>query len=313
MQEGAGGRIATGAGSRLSLFAGEKLSLGGGVWGGVAVCWRKHRGRIATGAGLPHAWGMTSFTPDMIAALIALTGMEIVLGIDNVVFIAVLISRLPEAQQRIARGFGLLLALALRLAMLGLVMALVAETAPVIRPLGWPLSWRDIILIGGGVFLIVKATHEMHIEAEGGAHLEDRPVSPSRLTSAIVQIALINLVFSIDSTVTAIGMSRSYPLMVAAIIIAMLVMYVAAGTVSRFLRRHPAAKMLALAFLMLIGVALLAEGLGTPFERPVIYAAMLLAAAVSLLSMGGARRRRLRQLQATRLASKAARSASARS
>lgn len=252
-------------------------------------------------------------TPEALIALAALTGIEIVLGIDNVVFIAVVIAGLDAKQQRTARAIGLLTALALRVLMLSALISLLALTQPALVLFGHAYSWRDVILLAGGGFLIIKATHELYTELEGGSHLEDRPVATTGLFSAVVQIAVLNLVFSIDSTITAIGMARNFTLMVLAIVIAMIVMYVAAGAVSSFIRRHPATKILALAFLLIVGIALVAEGMGRPFERSVLYAAMGLSTIVAVLAMGGARRRRLRQAQAERVAARTDRSANASS
>lgn len=228
------------------------------------------------------------FSAEGLAALVALTAMEIMLGIDNVVFIAVLVSRLPLAQRAKARRIGLILALILRVAMLALLTTLLTLTQPLFTAFGHAFSWRDLILLGGGVFLIVKATHELLIEVEGGAHLPDPPISPGRLHSAILQIAVINLVFSIDSTVTAIGMARDFSIMAIAVAMSMLVMYLAAGWVSAFIHRHPGTKILALSFLLLVGVALTAEGIGKPIDRSVIYVAMAFTFLVAALSIRGA-------------------------
>lgn len=231
-------------------------------------------------------------SPEGLAALLALTAMEIVLGVDNVVFISVLVSRLPKDRQEQARRFGLMLALVLRVLMLLAVTTLLALTQPLVTIAGFALSWRDIILIGGGLFLVVKATHEMHVEAEGGAHLGDVPVKPTHVVAAVLQIGVINLVFSIDSTMTAIGMARDVTTMVVAVVVSMVAMYYAAGFVSSFLRRHPAAKQLALAFLMLIGVVLVSEGVHQPIDRRILYAAIAFTILVEFLAMAGARRRR---------------------
>lgn len=230
--------------------------------------------------------------PEGLLALAALTVIETVLGIDNVVFIAVLIARLPESSRLMARRLGLLLALGLRILMLFGVTTLLALSVPVFTGFGLSLSWRDIILIGGGVFLVVKATHEMFVASEGGEHLAEVPGTPTGLAGAIAQIAVINLVFSVDSTITAVGMSRNFTIMAIAICISMAVMYFAAGWVSAFINRHPAAKMLALAFLLLIGVVLIAEGAHNPFDQRILYASMAFSCAVAWMAMRGARYRR---------------------
>lgn len=242
------------------------------------------------------------FTAEGLAALTALTAMEIVLGVDNIVFIAVLVSRLPREQQDRTRRIGLILALVLRLMMLAAITTLLTLRTPSFTVLNHVISWRDIILVAGGIFLIVKATHEMHVEAEGGAHLVEVPSKPSHIASAIIQIGVINLVFSIDSTVTAIGMARDFSVMAFAIILSMIVMYVAAGWVSAFVHRHPAAKQLALAFLLLIGVALVAEGVHQPISREIIYIAMAFTVLVEAISMSSGRRRRRQRIRVARKA-----------
>lgn len=235
------------------------------------------------------------FSVEGMAALAALTAMEIVLGIDNVVFLAVLVSRLSPEQGEFVRRLGLMLALCMRIVLIFALTTLLTLTEPVFSVFGYAVSWRDILLIAGGIFLIVKATHEMHIEAEGAGHLDDARAKPGSLAGAIFQIIVIDLVFSIDSTVTAIGMARDPSLMAIAITVAMVVMYLAAGVVAAFVRRHPSTKFLALAFLILIGVALVAEGVHEPIDRRIIYIAMAFTVLVEALNMRAARRRRLRQ------------------
>jgi predicted tellurium resistance membrane protein TerC len=232
------------------------------------------------------------------AALLTLTAMEVVLGIDNVVFISVLVSRLPAEQAKRARAIGLALALVFRIMLLSLLAWIIGLTQPVLTVASLALSWRDIILLAGGGFLIFKATHEIHAGIEGD-HDEPGEGSgkPRAFMTAIGQIALIDLVFSIDSIVTAIGMADNLTIMVAAVVISMVVMYVASGPVSAFIAAHPTTKMLALSFLILIGVSLCAEATGFHFPRGYIYAAMAFAAVVEAINIlaskrSGARKRR---------------------
>jgi predicted tellurium resistance membrane protein TerC len=230
-------------------------------------------------------------SPEAWTALAALTAMEIVLGIDNVVFISVLVSRLPPEQGERARRLGILLALGFRLALLFTLTAILKLTQPVIFAFGASVSWRDIILLVGGLFLIVKATHEMHLEMEGGEHLTGGGRKPRSFLAAMVQIAVIDLVFSVDSILTAIGMSRDLPVMVIAVLISMVVMYVSAGPVASFIRRHPTTKMLALAFLLLIGVMLVMEAFHRDIDRTLIYAAMAFAVFVEVINLRAAKGR----------------------
>src|SRR6185369_8780408 len=194
------------------------------------------------------------------AALLTLTALEIVLGIDNVIFLSVVVSRIPPAQAKRARQIGLLLALVFRIILLSLLVWLIGLTEPVLTVKSVGLSWRDIILIGGGLFLIAKATHEIHSEVE--ARESETAVSSTKEAFAwiVLQLVAVDLVFSLDSIITAIGMAEDLEVMIAAVVIAMIVMYLAAGPVGAFIAKHPTTKMLALAFLVLIGVALAADG-----------------------------------------------------
>jgi len=230
--------------------------------------------------------------PQAWAALVALSALEIVLGIDNVVFISILVMRLDPARRRRARQIGLLLAVVLRIAFLFGLTSLVALTAPIFTVMGQPISWRDMVLIGGGLFLIGKATHEMHAEVEGGG--EPEPAiggDAAAFWVTIGQLIFIDLVFSIDSIVTAIGMAQDIRIMIAAVLIAVAIMYVASGPVSSFIAAHPTTKMLALAFLVLIGVALVADGFDFHVPRGYIYFAMAFAGAVEAINVAAQRRR----------------------
>jgi Membrane protein TerC, possibly involved in tellurium resistance len=226
------------------------------------------------------------------AALVTLSAMEIVLGIDNVVFISVLVSKLPREQAERARRIGLLLALVFRVVLLFALTAIMRLTEPVFTILGNGFSWRDIILIAGGAFLIAKATHEIHAEMEGPGESERRGAAPGAFTAAVAQITVIDLVFSVDSIVTAIGMAQDVSIMIIAVVIAMAVMYAASGPVSRFIAHHPTTKMLALSFLILIGVSLVAEGGEIHIPRGYIYSAMAFAAAVEAINVMAGRKRR---------------------
>jgi predicted tellurium resistance membrane protein TerC len=232
--------------------------------------------------------------PQAWAALLTLSVLEIVLGIDNVIFISVLVSRLPAEQARRARQIGLSLALLFRIALLGALTWLMELTEPIVTVFGIAISWRDIILIGGGLFLIAKATHEIHAEVE--ARDEDGAEAPARASFlwVVSQLILIDLVFSLDSIITAIGMAQDIEIMIAAVVIAIVVMYVASAPLSRFIAGNPTTKMLALAFLMLIGVALIADGFDVHVPRGYIYSAMAFAALVEVFNVLARRNRRRR-------------------
>jgi predicted tellurium resistance membrane protein TerC len=234
------------------------------------------------------------YDPQAWAALITLTVLEVVLGIDNVIFISVLVSRCPEEKAKRARQIGLSLALVFRLILLGTLTWLMRLTAPLFTVLGTSISWRDIILIGGGLFLIAKATHEIHAEVE--ARDEAGLAAPARTSFfwIVTQLILIDLVFSLDSIITAIGMANDIEIMVAAVVIAIIVMYLASGPLSHFIAENPTTKMLALAFLMLIGVALIADGFDVHIPRGYIYSAMAFAALVEMFNVLARRNRRKR-------------------
>ncbi len=224
--------------------------------------------------------------------------MEIVLGIDNVVFISLLVSRLPADKRLTARRIGLSLALLFRIAMLGGIAFIIHLTRPIFSVAGYDFSWRDLILIAGGLFLLVKGTREIHQdiegeEDEGGAN----PVADT-MVSAILQIAVIDLVFSIDSIITAVGMAEHLEVMIAAVAVAILVMYFASEPVAKFIERHPTTKMLALSFLLLIGAALIADGMHFHIPRQYIYFAMAFAAGVEVVNVLASRKRRAARAKA---------------
>ncbi|ANW02104.1 TerC family protein [Bradyrhizobium icense] len=231
-------------------------------------------------------------SPEAWAALLTLTALEIVLGIDNVIFISVIVSRIPPVQAKRARQIGLLLALVFRIVLLTLLVWLIGLTEPVITVKNVELSWRDIILIAGGAFLIAKATHEIHGEVEASDGEPNAEPRASAFFWVILQIIVIDIVFSLDSIITAIGMAQDLEIMVTAVVIACVVMYVSSGPVARFVANHPTTKMLALAFLVLIGVALVADGFKFHIPRGYIYFAMLFSAAVELFNVLARRNRR---------------------
>ncbi len=229
------------------------------------------------------------------AALVTLTVLEIVLGIDNLVFISVLTAPLPAAQATRARAIGLSLAFLFRVLLLAFLSMLIGLRQPVITIVGYAFSWRDLILISGGLFLIAKATHEIHGEVDAAEDKEGDAGAPARAFIAVVlQLVVIDIVFSVDSIVTAIGLAEDLEVMIAAVFIAMIIMYVAARPVGQFIAAHPTTKMLALAFLVLIGVALLADGFHLHIPRGYIYFAMAFAAAVELFNVLARRNRRKR-------------------
>lgn len=230
-------------------------------------------------------------SPEAWAALLTLTALEIVLGIDNVIFLSVIVSRIPPKQAKRARQIGLALAVIFRIALLTVLVWLIGLTEPVLTVQDFAFSWRDIILVGGGLFLIAKATHEIHGEVEAREHEEREAPKPRAFFWVIAQIIIIDLVFSLDSIITAIGMAKDLEIMIAAVIIACFVMYLASGPVSRFVSKHPTTKMLALAFLVLIGVALVADGFHFHIPRAYIYFAMAFSAAVEMFNVLARRNR----------------------
>ncbi|ACG71298.1 Integral membrane protein TerC [Anaeromyxobacter sp. K] len=218
-------------------------------------------------------------------SLVTLSAMEIVLGIDNVVFLTILAGRLPQEQQGRARKLGLSFALLTRLGLLFAISWVMGLTRPLFSVLGREVSGRDLILLGGGLFLIAKATHEIHDKLEV-EHAEERKAGGgAAFWAVIVQIALLDIVFSLDSVITAVGMAKHLPVMVAAMVLAVGVMLVFADAIGGFVERHPTIKMLALSFLILIGVMLVAEGLGKHIEKGYVYFAMAFSLGVELLNM----------------------------
>ncbi|MCE9614573.1 MAG: TerC family protein [Lentisphaerae bacterium] len=228
---------------------------------------------------------MHLLTLENLVALLTLTGMEIVLGIDNIVFLAILTGRLEETKRARARLIGLSLALGLRIALLLTIQWIMGLTEPLFAVLKHDVTGRDVILLLGGLFLVAKATHEIHERVEGAGVHAPPATGRSAFAATIVQIALIDLVFSLDSVITAVGMAKEIAVMIAAVIIAVVIMMLFAGAVSTFVERHPTIKMLALAFLMLIGVMLVAEGAGKHIERGYVYFAMAFSLGVEMLNI----------------------------
>ena len=230
--------------------------------------------------------------PNAWAALLTLTALEIVLGIDNLVFIAILTSPLGRGEARKARAVGLSLAFVFRVLLLASLSWIMGLTSPVIELKGFALSWRDIILVGGGLFLIAKATREIHGEVDGDESHAKKSGRKRALWAVVAQLTVIDLVFSLDSIITAVGLADELEIMVAAVVIAMIVMFAAARPVGGFIEQHPTTKMLALAFLLMIGLALMADGFHFHIPRGYIYSAMAFAALVEVLNVLAQRRRR---------------------
>lgn len=223
-------------------------------------------------------------SPEAWIALLTLTVLEIVLGIDNVVFISILAGKLPEEQQAKARRLGLGLAMFMRIGLLFSLSLIIQLTAPWFTVLGEEISGRDLVLIVGGLFLLAKSTHEIHDRLEGEEGESSVRVKPS-LTSVLVQIMLLDIVFSLDSVITAVGMAEDLGVMIAAVVIAVGFMMIFSGPVSAFVDRHPTVKMLALSFLLLIGLALVADGLNQHIPKGYIYFAMAFSVGVELLNL----------------------------
>lgn len=232
------------------------------------------------------------------AAIAALITMEIVLGIDNLIFISILTNKLPEEFRARARRIGIGLALGMRLVLLGLIAFIVTLTQPLFEAFGHGFSWRDLILIAGGLFLVWKATTEIHhnVDSSNTDDIFDTLKSGLGFSAAIVQIILLDLVFSIDSIITAVGMTDHVPIMFVAVIIAVAVMLTAAGPLSRFIERNPTVVMLALAFLFMIGMTLIAEGFGTHVPKGYIYAAMAFSVMVEGLNIWARHTRQKREI-----------------
>jgi len=237
----------------------------------------------------PHAW----------VALATLTALEVVLGIDNIIFISILVGRLPAEQRDLARRLGLGLAMVSRLALLFTLSWIMQLTEPLFSVLDKAISGRDLILLGGGLFLIWKATHEVHGALEGSeaGHSDAGQAARAGFAAILIQIAIIDVVFSLDSVITAVGLVDQISVMVTAIVITVALMMVAAKPIGDFVDRHPTVKMLALSFLILIGMALVAEGAGFHIPKGYIYFAMAFSVVVEMLNIRVRTRRKALQLR----------------
>jgi predicted tellurium resistance membrane protein TerC len=222
--------------------------------------------------------------PEAWIALATLTSLEIVLGIDNIIFITIIVGRMPAEQQGPGRILGLGLAMLTRIALLLSITWVMGLTSALFSIYGHAVTGRDIILLGGGLFLLAKSTHEIHQSLEGG-DLEAKERSTSGFIATLIQIALIDIVFSLDSVITAVGLAKDIPVMILSIMIAVIIMMIASKSIGDFVERHPTIKMLALSFLILVGVTLLAEGAGVEFPRGYIYFAMAFSVCVEMLNL----------------------------
>lgn len=229
-------------------------------------------------------------------ALLTLIVMEVVLGIDNLIFIAILTNKLPEEQREMARRIGISAALILRIALLGTIAVIVKMTEPVFSLLGQAFSWRDLILIAGGLFLVWKATKEIHhhVDPDPEPDIFDSRTAKLGFAAAIGQILMLDLVFSVDSIITAVGMTPHVPIMVIAVIVTVMLMLVAATPLANFVNSNPTVVMLALGFLIMIGMILIAEGFGVHVPKGYVYAAMAFSAFVEALNMLSRRARKSR-------------------
>jgi len=228
--------------------------------------------------------------PQIWASLLALTALEIVLGIDNVIFVSIVSADLPGAQAARARRLGLSAALIMRIGLLAGIAWIAGLKAPIAEIFGFALSWRDALMLSGGMFLLWKSTKEIHNAVEG-EDLQRRAGGAESFASVVAQIMVLDLVFSIDSVITAVGMARHLPVMIAAVVIAMAIMLFASGPVSAFIERHPTTKMLALNFLLLVGAALIADGMHFHIPRGYLYFAIAFSAGVEALNLIASRRR----------------------
>ncbi|NTU68738.1 MAG: TerC family protein [Chlorobiaceae bacterium] len=223
-------------------------------------------------------------SPEAWIALLTLTALEIVLGIDNIIFISIIVGRLPESQRGKGRILGLGLAMLTRIMLLLSITWVMGLTADLFTVLRHPVSGRDLILLGGGLFLLAKSTGEIHESLEGG-ELDEKNGAASGFVSTLIQIAIIDIVFSLDSVITAVGLANDIPVMILSIMIAVGIMMVSSKSIGDFVDRHPTVKMLALSFLILVGVTLIAEGAGFEFPKGYIYFAMAFSVCVEMLNL----------------------------
>ncbi len=239
-------------------------------------------------------------TPESLVALMTLTILEIVLGIDNVIFISILVQRLPAERRDQARLIGLGLAMGMRILLLLTISWIIGLTAPALTLAGNEFSWRDLILIGGGLFLLWKATTEIHESLEGEeGHAAEAGGKVASFGAVLIQIVLLDIVFSLDSVLTAVGLVDEVAIMITAVVISVGVMLVASGPLSKFVHAHPTVKVLALSFLLLIGVTLVADGFGFHIDKAYIYAAMGFSVFVEALNLRRSRNRKAIELRPT--------------
>ncbi|MEQ8369913.1 MAG: TerC family protein [Alphaproteobacteria bacterium] len=232
------------------------------------------------------------FEPEIIIAFLTLSALEIVLGIDNLIFISLIALRLPQERRRQARVIGLSLALGMRLGLLAAIAWLVGLTRPLFSLLDLTFSWRDLVLIGGGLFLLVKATMEIHSEVESPPKGSvAAAAATTTFAMAVAQIIVLDMVFSLDSIITAIGMVDHLPVMIAAVVVGILVMLFLSEPLGAFIERHPTAKMLAMSFLLIVGMALVADGLGFHIPRGYLYFAIAFSSGVEALNILARRHR----------------------
>jgi len=234
-------------------------------------------------------------SPEILASLVTLTALEIVLGIDNLVFIAILAARLPPDRQASARRVGLALALIARLALLGSIVWITRLTAPLFELFGRAVSWRDLVLLIGGLFLLFKGTREIHNAIEGDYGHSEAGHPMSTFAGIVTQIGMLDIIFSLDSVITAVGMANEFWVMAAAVSIAVAIMLVASGPLASFIDRHPTVKMLALSFLLLIGMTLIADGAGFHVPKGYVYTVIAFSIGVEMLNQAAARRRARRR------------------
>jgi predicted tellurium resistance membrane protein TerC len=231
-------------------------------------------------------WANLAFDPSAWIALTTLVAMEVVLGVDNLIFLALITNRVAKTRRNLVRRLGLGVALLFRLLLLGTLAAVVKLRQPVITILEHDFSWRDVVLVAGGLFLVWKSTREIHDNVEAKHDPAASPLPPALgVFSAVGQVIALDLVFSVDSIITAVGMTDKIPIMVVAVVIAMVLMLVAAGSLSRFIDKNPTLLMLALSFLLMIGMVLIADGFGFHVPRGYIYAAILFSGLVEALNM----------------------------
>ncbi len=236
-------------------------------------------------------------SPEAWASLLTLTVLEIVLGIDNIIFISIIAAKLPANQQSKARTIGLMLAMAMRIVLLSLIFWIAHLTAPLFSVFGNEISWRDIILIGGGLFLLVKGTMEIHHSVEGDEGEKSTSLKQVTFGAVLAQIAVLDIVFSLDSVITAVGMADEKSVMIAAVVISIGVMLFAAKPVSDFVNAHPTVKMLALSFLLLVGMALIADGLDYHIPRGYLYFAVAFSLGVECLNLWSKKNKEKKKLK----------------